>query len=234
MKVKKDNLLRGLSLLQRQARPIVVFTLLLCVAVAMVGLWWWGPQWQWRGLQPLAELPVRIAVTVLLLVLPLLVWSALVHRRHRSIVREQQRQRSEVEDPCLVYLQAQQRALDSSLDRLRDSQGGRGHRYDVPWYLILGEENTGKSSFVSRSDQRFALARTEHGSAQRASIDPELVFDVGWWLGDDAVLIDPPGEFISQPATWSSMASPTRALEASVRSVSRRRAATQVRRCRWT
>lgn len=199
MKVKKDILLRGLSLVQRQARPIVVVTLLLCVAVAMVGLWWWGPQWQWRDLQPLAELPVRIAVTVLLLVLPLLVWSALVHRRHRSIVREQQRQRSEVEDPCLVYLQAQQRALDSSLDRLRDSQGGRGHRYDVPWYLILGEENTGKSSFVSRSDQRFALAHTEHGSAQRASIDPELVFDVDWWLGDDAVLIDPPGEFISQP-----------------------------------
>ena len=109
---------------------------------------------------------MRIAVTVLLAVLPLLVWSAWVYRRNRSIVREQQRQQREVEDPCMVYLQAQQRALDGSLARLRDSQGGRGHRYDVPWYLVLGEENAGKSSFVSRSDQRFALTRTERSSTQ--------------------------------------------------------------------
>ncbi|WP_296230228.1 type VI secretion system membrane subunit TssM [Pseudomonas sp. UBA4617] len=199
MKVKKDSLLRGLSLLQRQAMPVVVIATVLCVAVAVIGVWWWGPQWQWRGQQPLAEQPVRIAATVLLVVLPLLVWSAWVHRRNRSIMREQQRQRREVEDPCLVYLQAQQRALDGSLARLRDSQGGRGHRYDVPWYLILGEENAGKSSFVSRSDQRFALTRTERSSTQRTSADPDLVFDIDWWVGDDAVLIDPPGEFISQP-----------------------------------
>lgn len=101
--------------------------------------------------------------------------------------------------PVLVHLQAQQSALDGSLARLRESQGGRGQRYDVPWYLILGEENAGKSSFVSRSDQRFALTRTERSSMQRASADPELLFDIDWWVGDDAVLIDPPGEFISQP-----------------------------------
>ena len=199
MKVKKDSLLRGLSLLQRQAMPVVVVATLLCVAAAMIGVWWLGPQWQWRDQQPLAELPVRFAVSVLLVVLPLLVWSALVHRRNRWNVREQQRQRREVEDPCLVYLQAQQRALDGSLTRLRDSQGGQGHRYDVPWYLILGEENAGKSSFVSRSDQRFALTRTERSSNAPANADPDLVFAIDWWVGDDAVLIDPPGEFISQP-----------------------------------
>jgi type VI secretion system protein ImpL len=199
MKVKKDSLLRGLSLLQRQTMPVVIIVALLCVAAAVIGLWWWGPQWQWRGQQPLAELPVRFAVTVLIAVLPLLMWSAWVYRHNRSIVREQQRQRREVDDPCLVYLQAQQRALDGSLTRLRDSQGGRGHRYDVPWYLILGEENAGKSSFVSRSDQRFALTRTERSSTQPASADPDLLFDIDWWVGDEAVLIDPPGEFISQP-----------------------------------
>ena len=146
---------------------------------------------------------MRIAATLLLAVLPLLVWSALVHRRNRLIVRERQQLRREAEDPCLVYLQAQQRALDGSLTRLltrlRDSQGGRGNRYDVPWYLILGEENAGKSSFVSRSDQRFALTRTERSSAQRAGADPNLLFDIDWWVGDAAVPIDPPGEYISQP-----------------------------------
>ncbi|GLO45163.1 type VI secretion system membrane subunit TssM [Pseudomonas putida] len=197
MKVNKDSLLRGVSLLQRQAMPLVVGVVLLGVAAAVVWLWWLGPEWRWREQHPLVDLPVRIAATVLLVVLPLLAWSAWVHQRNRLIVREQQRQRHEVEDPCLVYLQAQQRSLDSNLARLRDSQGGRGHRYDVPWYLILGEENAGKSSFVSRSEQRFALIRTEHGATQRASTD--LAFGIDWWGGDDAVLIDPPGEFISQP-----------------------------------
>ncbi|KYC20597.1 type VI secretion system membrane subunit TssM [Pseudomonas sp. ABFPK] len=198
MKVNKDSLLRGVLLVQRQAMPVVVGVVLLGVAAAVVWLWWLGPEWRWREQQPLVDLPVRIAATVLLVMLPLLAWSAWVHRRNRSIVREQKRQRREVEDPCLVYLQAQQRSLDSSLARLRDSQGGRGHRYDVPWYLILGEQNAGKSSFVSRSDQRFALARTD-GATQRASTDPDLAFGIDWWVGDDAVLIDPPGEFISQP-----------------------------------
>lgn len=199
MKLKKDYFLHGLSLLQRQAMPVVVAAIIIGIAAALVWLWWLGPEWRWHERQPLADLPVRIAATVLLMALPLLIWSAQVHRRNRLIVREQQRQARQVEDPSLAYVQAQQRLLDTSLARLRDSQGGRGHLYDVPWYLILGEENAGKSSFVSRSDQRFALTRTERSASQRATTDPDLAFGIDWWVGDDAVLIDPPGEFISQP-----------------------------------
>jgi len=64
---------------------------------------------------------------------------------------------------------------------------------------MLGEENAGKSSFISRSDQRFALTRIERSVLQRSSADPDLAFGIDWWIGDDAVVIDPPGEFISQP-----------------------------------
>ena len=199
MKVKREYLLQGLALVQRQAMPVIVCAVLLGLAVALVWLWWSGPDWRWREWQPLADLPVRVAATVLLVVMPLLAWSAQVYRRNGAIVREQHRQQRQADDPCLVYLQAQQRSLDASLARLRNSQGGRGHRYDVPWYLILGEENAGKSSFVSRSDQRFALTRTERSAAQRVTTDPALVFAIDWWIGDDAVLIDPPGELISQP-----------------------------------
>lgn len=199
MKIRKDSLLRGVSLLKRQAAPVVVIATALGVISALVWLWWFGADWRWREQQPLAPIAVRIAASALLVLLPLLVWSAQVHRRNRLIVTEQLRQRREVEDPCLAFVQAQQRSLDSSLARLRESQGGRAQRYAVPWYLIVGEENAGKSSFVSRSDQRFALAQTERSASQRASIDPDLAFGIDWWIGDDAVLIDPPGEFISQP-----------------------------------
>ncbi len=199
MKLNKDGWLRGISLVQCQAMPLIAIVMLLVLAAAVVWLWWWGPQWQWRDHQPLADVPVRVALTVLLLLLPGVIWTVQVHRRNRAIIREQQQQQREVVDPCLPYLQAQQRSLDTSVARLRDSRGGRGHRYDVPWYLILGEENAGKSSFISRSDQRFALTRTERGVLQRSSADPDLAFGIDWWIGDEAVVIDPPGEFISQP-----------------------------------
>lgn len=199
MKVEKDSLLRGLSLLQRHAAPVLVMTLMLGVAAALVWLWWWGPTWRWHDRQPLAELSLRVALALALVLLPLLAWSVLVHRRNRQIVRERQRQAREEVDPCLVHLQAQQRLLDASLARLRDCQGGRGHLYDVPWYLMLGDENAGKSSFVSRGDQRFALTRTERSAARRSASDPDLAFAIDWWVGDEAVLIDPPGVFISQP-----------------------------------
>lgn len=210
MKVKQDNLLRALSLLQRQTMPVVVVAVVLGIAAGIVWLWGWGPDWRWRDQQPLADLPVRVAATVMLAVVPLLAWSVLVYRRNRSILLEQQRQQREVQDPCLVYEQAQQRSLDSSLARLLDNQRGSRQRYEVPWYLILGEENAGKSSFVSRSDQRFALTRTERGASQRVSIDPDLAFGIDWWIGDDAVLIDPPGEFISQPERPMPVAEPSR------------------------
>ncbi|WP_223547248.1 type VI secretion system membrane subunit TssM [Pseudomonas sp. A-B-19] len=198
MNKRPGALARGFSALQRHGTLIVITAGILAMVVVLGWLWWLGPNWTWRDTQPLAPWPLRLAISVVLVVLPLLVWTWLVHRRQRRLQQERDQQAQRVQDPCLVYLQAQERSLQKNLARVRDNHQGRS-LHQIPWYLVLGEENAGKSSFISRSSQSFALTRTARSGAARVAADPDLAFDIDWWIGDEAVLIDPPGEFISQP-----------------------------------
>ncbi|MBC3270215.1 type VI secretion system membrane subunit TssM [Pseudomonas sp. SWRI81] len=199
MNKRLGALTRGFSALQRHGALTGITVGIVVMVVVLGWLWWLGPNWTWRDTQPLAPWPLRLAISVVLIVLPLLVWTWLVHRRQRRLQHERKQQAQRVQDPCLVYLQAQERSLENNLARVRDNHQGRS-LHQIPWYLVLGEENAGKSSFISRSSQSFALTRTARssGAAQTAS-DPDLAFEIDWWIGDEAVLIDPPGEFISQP-----------------------------------
>ncbi|SDU30860.1 type VI secretion system membrane subunit TssM [Pseudomonas moraviensis] len=198
MNKRLGTLARGFSALQRHGALITIAAGMLIIVVALGWLWWQGPTWTWRDEQPLAPWSLRLAISVVLVALPLLVWTGLVHRRQRRLQREREQQAQRVQDPCLVYLQAQERSLENSLARVRDNHQGRS-LHQIPWYLVLGEENAGKSSFISRSSQSFALTRTARSGAAQVAADPDLAFDIDWWIGDEAVLIDPPGEFISQP-----------------------------------
>lgn len=198
MNKRLGTLAHGFYALQRHGALIAIAAGVLAIALVLGWLWWLGPTWTWRDEQPLAPWPLRLAIGVGLVVLPLLAWTWLVHRRQRRLQREREQQAQRVQDPCLVYLQAQERSLENNLARVRDNHQGRS-LHQIPWYLVLGEENAGKSSFISRSSQSFALTRTARSCTTQTSSDPDLAFDIDWWIGDEAVLIDPPGEFISQP-----------------------------------
>jgi type VI secretion system protein ImpL len=192
------TLARGFSVFQRHAALIAIAAGVLVIAVVLGWLWWLGPSWTWRDGQPLAPWPLRLAISVILVLVPLVVWTWVVHRRQRLLQHEREQLAQRVQDPCLAHLQAQERSLQNNLARVRDNHQGRS-LHQIPWYLVLGEENSGKSSFISRSSQSFALTRTARSGAAQVAADPDLAFDIDWWIGDEAVLIDPPGEFISQP-----------------------------------
>ncbi|AMN81317.1 type VI secretion system membrane subunit TssM [Pseudomonas azotoformans] len=198
MNKQLGTLARGFAVLRRRGTLVVIAAAIMAIAVALGWLWWQGPTWTWRDEQPLAPWPLRLAISVVLVVVPLLVWAGQVHRQLRRLQQARQQQAQQVQDPCLAYLLAQERSLDRNLARVRDNHQGRS-LHQIPWYLVLGEENAGKSSFISRSSQSFALTRTARSGATQTASDPDLAFDIDWWIGDDAVLIDPPGEFISQP-----------------------------------
>lgn len=187
----------GLPLMRQfnSAAPVLVA---LGVLFALVGIWWLGPNWVWREHQPLAELPMRVSASVLVLLIPALVWAWWMRRRYRQWQAERLHAAAVEADPCLPYVEAQERALNRSLASLLDNMERRRSLYQLPWYLVLGEENAGKTSLITRSNQSFALsAVTQSGS--RVYNDEHLAYKVDWWIGHEAVLIDPPGEFISQP-----------------------------------
>lgn len=180
----------------RQGAPLLQ---LLLLALALAAIWWLGPRWNWGEHRPLASLTARVLATVVLLILPLLVWALRLRKRAMHLEAEQQHVEEQQTDPCLRYVEAQERDLDQSLATLQANLKGRHALYQLPWYLVLGQENSGKTSFVNRSGQSFSLTGEMKAGSRRLQEDPDKLYAIDWWMGDQAILIDPPGELISQP-----------------------------------
>ncbi|HCE7029514.1 type VI secretion system membrane subunit TssM [Pseudomonas aeruginosa] len=194
------------SNLQRYGRPVlrwfkpgVPLMLLVLLVLALGAIWWLGPQWTWGENQPLGSLTARILATVVLLVVPLLAWALRLRQRTHQLEGERKHDVAVQVDACLRYVEAQERDLDRSLALLQSNLKGRNALYQMPWYLVLGQENSGKTSFVNRSNQSFSLTGEVKAGSRRLQEDPDKIYTIDWWIGDQAVLIDPPGEIISQP-----------------------------------
>lgn len=182
--------------LVHQLRSAALVLMLIGVLMLLAAIWWLGPHWVWQQHTPLVAWSARVLASVLVLLVPGVFWALLMHRRYRQLHAERQHAEAVAADPCLPYVEAQERALNNSLASLLNHAGGRRSLYQLPWYVVLGEENAGKTSFITRSSQKFALTRvTKPG---RAAQDEQRAYPVQWWIGDEALLIDPPGEFISQ------------------------------------
>lgn len=194
---------RGLAGLTRigLALPLLLGlgTLLMLVAI-----WWLGPQWTWREQQPLASVAHRSVASLVLVLVPLLGWLVVLRTRFRRLQAERLQARAAEQDGALPFLQAQEKALNQGLERFLDNAGGRRALYRLPWYLVVGDEQSGKSSFIDRSNQRFTLTRIDQAQA-RGRQDEALAYPLGWWVSDDAVIIDPPGVFISQKSPVGSV-----------------------------
>lgn len=71
----------------------------------------------------------------------------------------------------------------------------------LPWYLLLGSPQAGKTALLANSGLRFPLAATQRKTGGTADCD--------WWLGEEAVFLDTAGRYLfqdGQPAveqvTW--------------------------------
>lgn len=76
-----------------------------------------------------------------------------------------------------------------AVQRLRDKTPGRDYQYAVPWYLLLGEQGSGKSAVADA----LSGAQTEWVQSPGEGNEPR------WLLLEQAVLVDVPGEtFLSK------------------------------------
>ncbi|MFJ4156887.1 type VI secretion system membrane subunit TssM [Pseudomonas sp. NPDC089752] len=183
-------------------------------ALMLVAIWWLGPQWTWREQQPLASVAHRSVASLVLVLVPLLCWLFVLRARFRRLQAERQQAVAAEMDPALPFVHAQEKALSQGLARYLDNAGGLRALYRLPWYLVLGDEQAGKSSFIDCTDQSFSLTRIDKVQT-RGRQALALAYPVGWWISNDAVIIDPPGAFISQdtparsPSSDSSDAEPS-------------------------
>lgn len=88
-----------------------------------------------------------------------------------------------------------QRSWEEAINTLRRSALARHGNplYVLPWYLMLGEAGSGKSTAAQRSKLAAALNRT--GVTARLS----ATRDLEWWLFDDAIILDAAGRYASGP-----------------------------------
>ncbi|MVW73965.1 type VI secretion system membrane subunit TssM [Pseudomonas xionganensis] len=69
-------------------------------------------------------------------------------------------------------------------------------RNELPWYLLLGPQGSGKTSLLDFSGLDFPLNR---GDQQRLTKDVSGTRYADWYFADHAVLIDTAGRYLSQP-----------------------------------
>ena len=186
----------GLPLMTRigLAMPLL---LVLGTVLMLVAIWWLGPQWMWREQHPLASMAHRSLASLMLVLVPLLCWLVVLRRRYVRLEAERKQAVAAELDSVLPLVQAQEKALDQGLSRFLDGAGGRRALYRLPWYLVIGDQHAGKTSFIDRTEQSFSLTRIDKAQA-RGRQAQALAFPIGWWVSNDAVIIDPPGAFMRQ------------------------------------
>lgn len=174
----------------RSAAPVV---LVLGLIALLVATWWLGPKWEVNGEFPLATWQTRALVTLGVVLLLATIWGTLLARRLGKVNAEKAEEQKEQEDPILPMERRQQRLLDRQLAALRNNLPGRRSVYRLPWYLVMGLKDSGKTSLIQRSGQTYTLTNVTRNN--RADRNP---FGLDWWIGDHGVLIDPDGELLSQ------------------------------------
>jgi type VI secretion system protein ImpL len=85
--------------------------------------------------------------------------------------------------------------LLSALDTLKKSKfarkGGAAALAKLPWYMLVGPSESGKSTLVARSDLHFALTDDRQAPKSVRGVGGTRSFQ--WWLSEEAVLLDMPG-----------------------------------------
>lgn len=76
--------------------------------------------------------------------------------------------------------------------------GGYEFRYQLPWYMVIGEENSGKSSLLNSLDINLPVGRPHFGN------DGEVQADCDWWFYDHGVVLDISGKLVLEEGTITS------------------------------
>jgi type VI secretion system protein ImpL len=168
--------------------------LLLCFILLNIAIWWAGPWLEVSGSFPLKGIVARSIASVGLTLLCAAIWGLLQWRKLQGYQDKQSREERFRQDPIKVYEERQEAELNKVVENMHKNVKKRDPLYALPWYLVLGLENAGKTSLINRSGQNFTLSSVMRASGQKS----ENPYSFDWWIGDQSVLIDPDGELLTQ------------------------------------
>lgn len=173
-----------------------LFLLVMAWCAALIWVWWWGPEWVIGKQKPLATSLSRWLVTAILVLMALSWITVRIMRRLQQLEQLQRQSRQEVKDPVNADVNFQQRYLSHWLLHLERHLNSRRYLYQLPWYLVIGGKNSGKSTLLQEGQKLAPLYQPE-----KMKSDQTVGLHVHCWAGEQAVLLDVDSELIEQPAS---------------------------------
>ncbi|EDT40121.1 type VI secretion protein IcmF [Burkholderia ambifaria MEX-5] len=179
----------------------VVFVALLCLLI-----WYAAPLLSLGHTAPFEPVSARLTAIALIVAAFALFWIVRLWQKMReddAFMKKMLRMdRRKDESPAAPRLRKIEGIVTSALTRLKSMRtGARGlgklfqgkrYLYELPWYITLGSQGSGKTSVLMNGGLAFPVAE----QMQRAVGTPAGdAASVDWWLTNDAVLIDTAGYY---------------------------------------
>ena len=184
------------------------------VAALCLLTWHAGPLLSLGAARPLAPVWVRATVIGVILMACATYWLYKLWQAVKAdpdaianfftAKSEQDKRKNETREQLKDVTGSVQRAM-ARLKNLRGSGGlrriieGKRYLYDLPWYMIVGSPDAGKTTALLNSGLQFPLARKMGGPAGSAAFAANGgTMHCDWWLSNEAVLIDTAGRYTTQ------------------------------------
>ncbi len=180
--------------------------IVLFLLIAALSVYLWGQRMGYRGIYPLQDENLRAFIAMGLVLAAALfslflilrwIWRAIRNRRSR-VSREPTAEEIEAKKMDTMFAKV--------IKTMRQKWEGKGNPVDhLPWYLVLGAQNSGKSSFIETSDLKFPIDH-EIRQATKPLGDGEAVNFLNWRVsGKEAVLLDINGKHFTSEQERSDM-----------------------------
>lgn len=187
-------------------RRILIFILGTLGAIALI--WYFGPLFSFAGIAPLASPVTRIFTMVGVAIIGWILYTAdkpyqeKIHKRYQVLMAKRN-------DPSeATHLKKFREHFIGAIDFLKKTQVKQNHLrksrvklFNLPWFLVIGEQDSGKTALLTHSGLRFLLAKKFKKNRDRTDITRYC----DWWGAREAVLLDTTGHFISADKTQKKM-----------------------------
>lgn len=171
------------------------WTLLAIAAIALV--WTRAGALNVNGYQPFATDSRKVIATLVVA----LVWLfGLLFTRWRTgtvkpkVEAPPPRPKDPVEDEIEAMRVAFRNAMKTIRSKWIGSGGGGRSLYALPWYLVVGPQDSGKTSLLADSDMKFPISHLlglDSYKTVRATATPQ------YWVTNEAVIFDLPGSWLT-------------------------------------
>ncbi|AJA45571.1 type VI secretion system protein ImpL [Frischella perrara] len=167
-------------------KKTLVYSIVVLWAMALLWLWTLGTDFEILQIKPFDSIYKRWLITLISTVCLMIWFTVFLIRKLRRLNSLQLQMKKEQKDPLQIEINTQSRYLSRWLLRLQKQLVVKNFRYKLPWYLVIGNVNSGKTTFL------------KEGCKLNELYTPEIPQLVHCWLNESAVIIESKGQLFEQ------------------------------------